>query len=105
MTKSFASKLSTLHDIDEQVQNIIQGHEPIPHNPASEGIIVALVNSLSEHITSLKNEITFLRTESLAKNGTIGYVMSEISKYRHYPCDTSADLDAIMANLSSCDEK
>ena len=100
MTDTFASELSTLHDIDEQVQNILQGHESIPQNPASEGIIVAFVNSLSDHIKSLRNEITFLRAESLVKNGTIGKLMSELSKYKHVPCDTSADLEAIMANLS-----
>ena len=100
MTESFASTKSTLRDIDEQVREIMQGHEQLPHSPASEGMIIALVNSLSEHITSLKNEIKFLQSESLAKNGTIGYLISELSKYRHDPLDSSADLDAILADLS-----
>ena len=70
-------------NLDEAVRNIMAGnsiHTDIgaKSNPQSD-VIMYVVNSLYDQIAFLKDQITFLRAESLSKNSMIGRLFSDIS--------------------------
>ena len=92
---SATSLTDNLSGIDEEVKNIMVNNSVPNDTNIRNEVMMLTINNLYEQLSSLKDQITFLRAESLTKNSTIGQLFNELSKTQnksvhHYPTSNSS---------------
>ena len=90
---------------EEAVQNIMENNNIEGNTNIRNELMMFVVNTLYEQIASLKDQITFLKAESLTKNSTIGQLFNQLSTLRsrnQLPhSNSSMLLDEIIAPLKN----
>lgn len=111
ITSSFnleVSDASHLSYVDHAVRDIMFNNSfenTMGSEKGSNKIMKFIINCLHEQVTSMKEEIVFLRADAKCKNSTIGSLFRELSmgqNYRKDPLlDSSGELSGIMKKCSN----
>ena len=82
ITSHFTSFTSETNEIDTAVKEIMERDASAEENNNTQhALTMFVIDSLNEQVGRLKEEVTFLRTESNTKNSMIGQLMSENSQF------------------------